>query len=128
MNAYDAYNLFSTGIRIDVPFWGGKISFISKLYIKIFGKNKNSKPLKNMYVSDVLKKDDVFHISVNKKVLKTRNIVFCTPKESLKKFTCLNPIKCIINESISSKSLCRVYALFRENEPWLMNLKENCCK
>ena len=24
MNAYDAYYLFSTGIRIDVNFWGGK--------------------------------------------------------------------------------------------------------
>ena len=122
MNAYDAYNLFSTGIRIDVPFWGGKFHLLVNCILKYL-ENKNSKPLKNMYVSDVLKKDDVFHISVNKKVLKTRNIVFCTPKESLKKFTCLNPIKCIINESISSKSLCRVYALFRENEPWLMNLK-----
>lgn len=123
MNAYDAYNLFSTGIRIDVPFWGGKFHLLVNSILKYL-KNKNSKPLKNMYVSDVFKKDDVFHVSVNKKILKTRNIMFCTPKESLKKFTCLNPIKCIINESISSKSLCRVYALFRENEPWIINLKK----
>ena len=33
-NAYDAYNLFLTGIRIDVPFWGGKFHLLVNSILK----------------------------------------------------------------------------------------------
>ena len=123
MNAYNAFHLFSKGIRTDTLYWSGKFNLLVDNIIRLLQKN-NCEMFKNICVKDVIKEDDVFKIILNKKTIYSKKIIFCTPKESLKEFSCLNPIKCIINKSISCKSLCRVYALFNENEEWLMNFNK----
>lgn len=122
MNAYDAYYLFSTGIRIDVNFWGGKYHLLIEKMVNYL-KDNGCTLLKNTPVKDVIKNDDIFQVTLNNKKLFSKKVIFCTPKEGLLQFTCLNSIKDVLKNSISCKALCRVYAVFDENEEWLLNFK-----
>ena len=80
--------------------------------------------MKNTQVKDVLKNDDNFKVILNNKNLLAKQVIFCTPKTSLLNFSCLSSIKNILKNSITCKSLCRVYALFNENEEWLLNFNK----
>ena len=123
MNAKDAYSLFSTGIRTDVNFWGGKYHLLVDKIVNYL-KNQGGKMMKNTQVKDVLKNDDNFEVILDNKTLHTKQVIFCTPKSSLLNFSCLSSIKSILKNSITCKALCRVYALFNENEEWLLNFNK----
>ena len=123
MNANDAYFLFSTGIRTDVKFWGGKYHLLIEKMVKYL-QNKGCKMMKNTQVKDVMKVNDYFEVILDNKTLYTKQVIFCTPKTSLLNFSCLGSIKSILKNSITCKALCRVYALFDENEDWLLNFNK----
>lgn len=123
MNANDAYFLFSNGIRTDINFWGGKYHLLVDSIVEYL-KSQGCKLIKNTPVKDVIKLDDKFKVVLDNKNIFTKKIIFCTPKDSLLNFTCLDPVKCILKNSITCKELCRVYALFDENEEWLLNFNK----
>lgn len=123
MNANDAYFLFSTGIRTDVKFWGGKYHLLIEKMVKYL-QIKGCKMMKNTRVKDVMKVNDDFEVILDNKTLFTKQVIFCTPKTSLLNFSCLGSIKSILKNSITCKALCRVYALFNENEEWLLNFNK----
>ena len=123
MNANDAYFLFSTGIRTDVKFWGGKYHLLIEKMVQYL-QNKGCKMMKNTRVKDVMKVNYDFEVILDNKTLYTKQVIFCTPKTSLLNFSCLSSIKTILKNSITCKALCRVYALFNENEEWLLNFNK----
>ena len=123
MNANDAYFLFSNGIRTDVQFWGGKYHLLVDKIVNYL-QNQGCKMMKNTPVKDVINLDGKFKVILGNKSVFTKKIIFCTPKNSLMNFSCLEPVKCILKNSITCKALCRVYAIFDENEEWLLNFNK----
>ena len=123
MNANDAFLLFVNGIRTDIPYWSGKYHILISKMVE-FLKSQGCKLYKNTTINDVIKVSNGYKVLTNSKTLLTRKIIFCTPKDSLMKFSCLNTIKAVLDTSISCKALCRVYALFDRNEEWLLKLKK----
>ena len=125
MNMYDAYRLFSEGIRDDVKFFLGKFQLLINAMLKYLKENKANMSLRcevnNIYFN---KKKDAYRLIYNKSnVLYTQKVVFCLPKEGLLKINALKPIHCILNESITTKPLCRIYAIFDKSSTWLKTIK-----
>ena len=118
MNAYDAYHLFSTGIRTDVPYWGGKFHILVEKMIEYLQEH-SAHLKKKTYVTDVVHTNDKYSIICNDKTIYANNIIACAPKNSLLHFSCFQSMKCILQNSVTCKPLCRVYAVFDKNEPIL---------
>ncbi len=79
MNANDAYFLFSSGIRTDIKFWGGKYHLLVDSIVEYL-KSQGCKLIKNTPVKDVIKLDDKFKVILDNKNIFTKKIIFCTPK------------------------------------------------
>lgn len=125
MNAYDAIKLFSTGIRTDITYWGGKFD---KLIVSLvdYIKSHGGKLLLNKCVKniDYNNKQNVFQIRYNNEDTFCRKLVLCLPKQALLKFSYLKPISCILEHSITCKPLCRTYAIFKKKDIWFKDLKQ----
>lgn len=125
MNMYDAYHLFSKGIRTDMQYYSGYYHhMIDALVKKIKESNGILKQNSDVKLIDYDSKKENYVVSVNNKEIKSKQIALCLPKESLLSFSFLNPIRNILEKSISCKSLCRVYALFNKEDIWFKDLKK----
>ena len=124
MNMKDAIHLFKSGISTDINFWGGKYDSLINELVKYLKKHKASLSL-NSNVKDVSydSTKDAYCLHYNNSYIYAKNVVFCLPKESLLKFKLFKSIHCILNDSISTKSLCRTYAIFDTNDEWYKNIK-----
>ncbi len=124
MNAYNAVNLFTNGIRPDLKYWIGKFHILIEKLVK-FLKNNNA----NLYLDTGVNKVNIdnikecYKITCNNKVLYGKKIIFCIPKPQLLKINILKPIHNVLDKAISCKKLCRTYAVFK-NEEFIKNLKE----
>lgn len=125
MNAYDAIKLFSYDIRPDLPYYNGKFNILIERIIKYL-KNKNANINLNSQVNNILydTNKNLYKIFYNNKIIYGEKILFCIPKPALLKINILKPIHCILEKSISCKSLCRTYAIFNKEDIWYQNLKK----
>jgi len=122
MNAYDCIRLFKKDIRVDIKYYMGKYKILIEKMIK-YMKNNNYNINLNMNVTNIISDERGYKITVNKKNIYAKKILYCIPKENLLKFNILNPIKGILEKSITTKPLCRVYAIFKEEDIWFKDLK-----
>jgi len=125
MNMYDAKRLFGEGIRKDVKFWLGKFQIlIDKMIQYLKDKHANIRLRTNVKSIQYNTNNDAYKVTYNDFFAYARKVVLCLPKEALLKINLLNPIKTILDETISTKPLCRVYAIFDKSETWLKNIKQ----
>jgi len=119
MNAYDAYNAFKYNIRNDLDYFELKNGFSSIIKkILSFIKNKKKHLFLHSEVNSVLyhKENNYFDVLINKKNLfQSKKIIFAVPKSTLLKISYFQKYYSLLN-SVSSISLCRVYAIY--NEVW----------
>ena len=124
MNAYDACNLFETGIRDDIPYFGGNFHLLVQEILKELKHHKTtlkkSCSVENVSFNNTKQCYEVFY--QNKRSL-SKKIVFAIPQPSLLRFSLLQPISNIIQHSITCKPLCRVYAYFKPEDVWFRDLK-----
>ena len=123
MNAYDAVNLFSKGIRTDLPYWSGKYDILVEKMVSHL-KNNGGKLLLNSNVEKVEEKKDVYEIYFNLKKVLTKKIIFCLPQPALLGINYLKPIHCLLKESITCKPLCRTYAIFKKEDIWFKDINK----
>lgn len=125
MNAYDAIKLFTYDIRPDLPYYIGKFDILIKEMIKEL-KNKNANIHLNSEVNKIIfnKSKQLYHIQYNNRSIYGEKIIFCIPKPSLLKMNILQPIHCILDKSVSCKSLCRTYAIFKKDDIWYQDIKK----
>lgn len=123
MNAYDAIKLFSKGIRTDITYWGGKYDILIEKMVGFINKH-NGNLLLNTEVKDIIynKEDNNYIVNSSSKKYTTKKVIFCLPQDALLKINYLNPIHCILKESITQKKLCRTYAIFKQNDIWFKNI------
>lgn len=124
MNMFDAYYLFTNGIRQDLRFWLGKFQLLINAILKYLKSIKAEMSLQTN-ISNIVyhKEEQLYKINVNKSFIHTKKIVFCVPKEALLKMRILKPLFPILEKSITTKPLCRVYAFFDpQTSPWLNSL------
>ena len=123
MNAFDAYHLFSEGIRVDVPYWSGKFHLLIEKMVAHL-QYHNASLINNADVADVLYENKKYKITYNSKCISSDKVIVCAPKNSLLHFSCFRPIQCILKNSVTCKPLCRVYALFDKNDPFIDMMKQ----
>ena len=121
MNAYDAVNLFSTGIRTDLPYWSGKYDTLVEKMVSHVKKN-GGKLLLNSNVEKVEENKDRYEIYFNTKKVIAKKIIFCLPQPALLNISYLKPIHCLLKESITCKPLCRTYAIFKKEDIWFKDI------
>lgn len=123
MNMYDAYHLFSKGIRPDLTYYSGYYhKMIDKLVNLIEESNgvlKNKSNVKSIQYDNT---NEIYSVNVNDKEIKGTKIALCLPKNALLKIPLLKPIHSVLEKSISCKPLCRVYALFKKEDIWFNDL------
>ena len=126
MNMFDAYHLFTKGIRQDLRFLGKYQHLINAMlnHLKTIGAEMSL----HSNVSNITynTKLNAYKISINRNtIIHAEKVVFCIPKEALLKISILKPIFPILEKSITTKPLCRVYAIFDPlTNPWLKSIRE----
>ena len=125
MNAFDALKLFTYDIRPDLPYYNGKFNVLIERIVKYL-KNKNANINLNSLVKNITydKNKHLYKIQYNNKIIHGEKIIFCIPKPALLNIDVLKPIHCILDKSVSCKSLCRTYAVFKKQDIWYQNLKK----
>ena len=125
MNAFDGIRLFSYGIRPDLKYWGGKFHLLVEKMVNHL-KKLNAKMYMNSNVKDIFLDSNtgVHKVLYNNKIIYSKKIIFCIPKEGLLKINILKPIHNILSKSITCKPLCRTYAIFKKEDVWFRDLKE----
>lgn len=126
MNMYDAITLFTKGIRVDVPFYGGKFHLLINEITKYL-KNNNANIRVRCNVNNVIYNENnssyqIIHNTSHKSY--TKKIIFCLPQPALLKIKFLKNIHCLLQNSITCKPLCRVYAIFKKEDIWFHDLKQ----
>lgn len=123
MNMKDASVLFSKHIRPDLKYYGGKYHLLIQKLVEFIKKNKGLLQL-NTNIKDVIyhNKKDCFKLIYNNTFCYSKKVIFSVPKNSLLKFSSLKPIQCILQNSVSCKPLCRVYAIFKKDDIWFQNI------
>ena len=125
MNAYDAMHLFSNGIRDDILYYNGKYDLlINKIVDYLKCNHANLKLNTEIKYIKYHKKNNLYQVNYNNKIIFGEKIIFSMPKQNLLKFNILKPIAPILNKSIYCKSLCRVYALFDKKDIWYQDIKD----
>jgi hypothetical protein len=127
MNMFDAYNLFTNGIRQDLRFWLGKFQILINAmlnYLKNIKAEISLRATASSIAYDGEKR--AYKVVINhNSFIYTNKLVFCIPKEALLKMNILKPIFPILEKSITTKPLCRVYAIFDPlTNPWLRTLRQ----
>jgi len=125
MNAYDAIKLFTYDIHPKLLYYNGKFDILIERMVKYL-KNKKANIHLNSEAKHITfnKNKGLYKIEYNNKIVHGEKIIYCLPKEALLKMNILTPIHCILDKSISCKSLCRTYAIFRKEDIWYKNLKK----
>lgn len=121
MNMFDAYNLFTNGIRTDIPFYAGYFHLLVEEMVKEL-RNKGARLRSSANVNHVTQKEGHFDISYNSTLIHAERVVFCIPKPALLKFSLLHSVKPLIEKSLSCKQLCRIYAKFPESDIWFKDI------
>ena len=67
---------------------------------------------------------NVFQVISGSHKSNTKKVIFCMPQQALLNIDYLRPIHCILEKSITCKSLCRVYAIFKKEDVWFHDLKQ----
>jgi len=122
MNSFDAVELFSKGININMPYWGNKYHLLIESLVDSL-KSKGANLILKANVENVETNNNTFHIKCNNKIVKCKQIVYCIPKPALLNINQLKPIHCLLKNSITCKPLCRTYAIFKKEDIWFHNLK-----
>jgi monoamine oxidase len=125
MNMFDAYHLFKYGIRDDVTFYSGYFQdLISSIVQQL--KDNGSKLLLNSRVTDVAFDDvkDCYLVHYNNIARRTKRVIFALPQPALLKIKLLNPIHSLLRNTITCKSLCRVYAKFKPQDIWFRDINK----
>ena len=65
----------------------------------------------------------MYKLQYNNKTIRGEKIIFCIPKPALLKINILKPIHCLLEKSVSCKSLCRTYAIFKKEDIWYQDIK-----
>ncbi len=123
MNAYDAINLFSYHIRPDIKYWNGKFNILIERMVQYLKKHNANMHL-NSQVEKIQYNNNLYKIFYKNKIVYGEKIIFCLPKEALLKFSILKPIHCLLEKSVTCKSLCRTYAIFKKEDIWYKNIKK----
>lgn len=123
MNAYDAIRLFEKDIRVDIKYYTGKYKLLIEKMIRYMNVSRYNIKL-NMNVIDIIEENTCYKVKVNNRYIYTKKLIFSVPKENLLKFNILNPIKDVLVSSITTKPLCRVYAIFKKEDIWFKDLKQ----
>ena len=117
------------GMNQDLQFHGlssGLSSIIKNIKNKINSYDK-TKILLNHDVNNIEYNNEVglfsFYISKKNKKYQSKKCILAIPKPDLLNFNILNPIKKELN-SIIYKSLCRIYAVFKEKDIWFKNINK----
>lgn len=121
MNAYDCIKLFKRDIRVDIEFLGGKYDILIEDMIRSM-KGYNMRTGCN--VTNILSDNNKYKLLVNNKNVYSKRLIFCVPKESLLRFKILSPIREILDRSITTKPLCRLYAIFKKEDIWFKDIKK----
>ena len=125
MNMFDAYHLFSNGIRDDLTFYVGYYhDLIEKIVKYISTKGANLNLNTNITSVSFNQSKNLYCIRYTGHTIYSKNVIFCLPKPALLKFNIFNHIKHILNDSITCKPLCRVYAKFHKDDVWFKNIKK----
>lgn len=124
MNAYDAIHLFSYDIRPDLTYYNGKFNILIEKMVKEL-KNNNANMYLNTEVKTIVfdKNTSLYKLQYNNKTIRGEKIIFCIPKPALLKINILKPIHCLLEKSVSCKSLCRTYAIFKKEDIWYQDIK-----
>ena len=125
MNANDAVQLFRTGIRNDLTYYAGLFHLlIEKMVTQLHINNANMQLHTSVIDINYEEEKGCYIVSMNKKrKVAAKKVICCVPKHSLMQFTCFSPIYSILQNAVSCKSLCRVYAVFNERDVWFQELK-----
>jgi len=123
MNAFDAIHLFRSGIRVDMPYWGGKFHILIEKLVQYIHE-KNGHMLLNSNVTKIKNNKNHYEIHYNSNKVLCNKIIFCIPQQNLLQMPLLKPIHCIIKDSITCKPLCRTYAIFKKEDIWFHNLNK----
>lgn len=123
MNAYDACNLFSKGIRPDIKYYGGYYHTLIEELVKELKSKKGNLRL-NSHVNDFKydKQNDIYVVKYNNKTIETKKLVLCIPQQALLNVPFLKTIHPLLKNSIKCKALCRVYALFKKEDIWFQDV------
>ena len=124
MNSYNALKLFNLGMKQSLQFYHLEPGFniiIEKLCSEII--NMNGKIILSTEVSNIEYNTEkkYFNIITHNKNYKSKICILALPKPNLIKFTFLSDINNLLN-SISYKSLCRIYAVFNKKDIWFNNI------
>lgn len=126
MNAYNAINLFKDGMNQNLQFYGlncGLSTIIKNIKNKIKSYS-GCKILLNHCVNNIEYNNDLFSFYLKNDFLyKSKKCILAIPKPDLLKFNILNSIQKELN-SILYKSLCRIYAVFKEEDIWFKNISK----
>jgi hypothetical protein len=121
MNAYNALKLCDKGMNPNLQFYtlqNGFSSVIKELYKRIL--NLGGKILLN---TDVINITPELNIITNKKIYNAKTCICSIQKPDLLKLNIFNKFKPLLN-SISNKSLCRIYSIFKNKDIWFENINK----
>lgn len=122
MNAFDAINLFTNGIRTDMKYWGGKFHLlIAKIveYLHTHGANLHLRCAVTNIDRD---EKGLYTIKFKNRTVLTKKVILCIPQPALLKLNVLHPIHNLLRDTISCKSLCRTYAIFDKKDIWFKDI------
>lgn len=122
MNAYNAIKLFSYGMNPSLQFYSLKCG-LDKIIEKLYEKIKNNCTL--LLNSDVIKinYDNHFDVILKDKTYKSKICILAIPKPNLLKFDILKNYRNSL-KSIGTKSLCRIYSIFKKNDIWFKDIEK----
>lgn len=126
MNMLDALRLFKTDIRQDIQYCTKGL--LEQLRIDLINhlRAKGVRILMHTRVQNVQRRNTlhVECITENTRTctLTVGNVIFALPQYALLKIPTLKPIHSLLRNSVTCKPLCRVYAQFDPQTPWLDTL------
>ena len=129
MNAYNAIKLFSKGMNTDLQFYGlkcGLSKITKKLTDYLKDKSKSCKILLNKNVKNIMYdiEKSIFTLYTNddnNTSYQSKKCILAIPKPDLLKFKILNEVEPIL-KSIGTKSLCRIYSIFKKDDIWFKDI------
>ena len=122
MNAFDAINLFSHGIRTDLKYWGGKFHLLVTKMIEYLRKHRANLQLDSQITEIERDEKGLYTLKFKNSTLQSKKVILCIPQPALLKLNILNPIHNLLRDTISCKPLCRTYAIFDKKDIWFKDI------